>query len=195
MEKKLELASVIQEFESRYEVKKEKQTKDGKLKYKFIIGRPKILQKTILKSEVYISIQNKYNEDQLFADIYIKTYHTDTRPKTLCLFIYKMETIEEFDRLNNLLNNFDIIFKFLQYQDFDSVLAPMITIRDSYIEMRISIERKIKKLQSSIFIEINEDSISIKNQATNVIMNIMNCDVFYRDNLIRWSIGIENFPK
>lgn len=195
MEKKLELASVIQEFESRYEVKKEKQTKDGKLKYKFIIGRPKILQKTILKSEVYISIQNKYNEDQLFADIYIKTYHTDTRPKTLCLFIYKMETIEEFDRLNNLLNNFDIIFKFLQYQDFDSVLAPMITIKDSYIEMRISIERKIKKLQSSIFIEINEDSISIKNQATNVIMNIMNCDVFYRDNLIRWSIGIENFPK
>lgn len=195
MEKKLELASVIQEFESRYEVKKEKQTKDGKLKYKFIIGRPKILQKTILKSEVYISIQNKYNEDQLFADIYIKTYHTDTRPKTLCLFIYKMETIEEFNRLNNLLNNFDIIFKFLQYQDFDSVLAPMITIKDSYIEMRISIERKIKKLQSSIFIEINEDSISIKNQATNVIMNIMNCDVFYRDNLIRWSIGIENFPK
>lgn len=195
MEKKLELASVIQEFESRYEVKKEKQTKDGKLKYKFIIGRPKILQKTILKSEVYISIQNKYNEDQLFADIYIKTYHTDTRPKTLCLFIYKMETIEEFDRLNNLLNNFDIIFKFLQHQDFDSVLAPMITIKDSYIEMRISIERKIKKLQSSIFIEINEDSISIKNQATNVIMNIMNCDVFYRDNLIRWSIGIENFPK
>lgn len=195
MEKKLELASVIQEFESRYEVKKEKQTKDGKLKYKFIIGRPKILQKTILKSEVYISIQNKYNEDQLFADIYIKTYHTDTRPKTLCLFIYKMETIDEFNRLTNLLDNFDIIFKFLQYQDFDSVLAPMITIRDSYIEMRISIERKIKKLQSSIFIEINEDSISIKNQATNVIMNIMSCDVFYRDNLIRWSIGIENFPK
>jgi hypothetical protein len=195
MEKKLELASVIQEFESRYEVKKEKETKDGKLKYKFIIGRPKILQKTIVKSEVYISIQNKYNEDQLFADIYIKTYHTDTRPKTLCLFIYKMETIDEFNRLTNLLNNFDIIFKFLQYQDFDSVLAPMITIRDSYIEMRISIERKIKKLQSSIFIEINEDSISIKNQATNVIMNIMNCDVFYRDNLIRWSIGIENFPK
>lgn len=131
----------------------------------------------------------------MFADIYIKTYHTDTRPKTLCLFIYKMETIDEFNRLTNLLNNFDIIFKFLQYQDFDSVLAPMITIRDSYIEMRISIERKIKKLQSSIFIEINEDSISIKNQATNVIMNIMNCDVFYRDNLIRWSIGIENFPK
>lgn len=195
MEKKLELASVIQEFESRYEVKKEKQTKDGKLKYKFIIGRPKILQKTIVKSEVYISIQNKYIEDQLFADIYIKTYHTDTRPKTLCLFIYKMETIDEFNRLTNLLNNFDIIFKFLQYQDFDSVLAPMITIKDSYIEMRISIERKIKKLQSSIFIEINEDSISIKNQATNVIMNIMNCDVFYRDNLIRWSIGIENFPK
>jgi hypothetical protein len=195
MEKKLELASVIQELESRYEVKKEKQTKDGKLILKFIIGRPKLLQKTITKSEVYISIQNKYNEDQLFADIYIKTYHTDTRPKTLCLFIYKMETIEEFNKLINLLDNFDIIFKFLQYQDFDSVLAPTISIRESYIEMRISVERKIKKLQSSVFIEINDDSVSVKNQATNVIMSIKMNDLFSRDKLVKWSMGIENFPK
>lgn len=195
MEKKLELASVIQELESRYEVKKEKQTKDGKLILKFIIGRPKLLQKTITKSEVYISIQNKYNEDQLFADIYIKTYHTDTRPKTLCLFIYKMETIEEFNKLINLLDNFDIIFKFLQYQNFDSVLAPTISIRESYIEMRISVERKIKKLQSSIFIEINDDSVSVKNQATNVIMSIKMNDLFSRDKLVKWSMGIENFPK
>ncbi len=195
MEKKLELASVIQELESRYEVKKEKQTKDGKLILKFIIGRPKLLQKTITRSEVYISIQNKYNEEQLFADIYIKTYHTDTRPKTLCLFIYKMETIEEFNKLINLLDNFDIIFKFLQYQDFDSVLAPTISIRESYIEMRISVERKIKKLQSSVFIEINDDSVSVKNQATNVIMNIKMNDLFSRDKLVKWSMGIENFPK
>lgn len=195
MEKKLELASVIQELESRYEVKKEKQTKDGKLILKFIIGRPKLLQKTITRSEVYISIQNKYNEEQLFADIYIKTYHTDTRPKTLCLFIYKMETIEEFNKLINLLDNFDIIFKFLQYQDFDSVLAPTISIRESYIEMRISVERKIKKLQSSIFIEINDDSVSVKNQATNVIMSIKMSDLFSRDKLVKWSMGIENFPK
>lgn len=195
MEKKLELASVIQELESRYEVKKEKQTKDGKLILKFIIGRPKLLQKTITRSEVYISIQNKYNEEQLFADIYIKTYHTDTRPKTLCLFIYKMETIEEFNKLINLLDNFDIIFKFLQYQDFDSVLAPTISIRESYIEMRISVERKIKKLQSSVFIEINDDSVSVKNQATNVIMNIKMNDLFSRDKLVKWSMGIESFPK
>ena len=195
MEKKLELAYVIQELESRYEVKKEKQTKDGKLILKFIIGRPKLLQKTITKSEVYISIQNKYNEDQLFADIYIKTYHTDTRPKTLCLFIYKMETIEEFNKLINLLDNFDIVFKFLQHQDFDSVLAPTISIRESYIEMRISVERKIKKLQSSIFIEINDDSVSVKNQATNVIMSIKMNDLFSRDKLVKWSMGIENFPK
>lgn len=183
MKKKLELVSLIQELESRYEVKKDSSSKDGDLKIKYFISKPKILQKTIVKSEIYISLQKKYNENYIFTDIYIKTYDINTRPKTLGMLLHKIEEYNDFEKLINLLNKFEIINKFIQYHNFNSIFGPKILLKDSYIHMCISPEIDTNKLQSLILIEIDEESVFI-NKINNFSINIPMHDFFFRDKLL-----------
>lgn len=205
MDKKLELVSVIQELESRYEIKKEKHSKDGDICVKYLISRPSFIDKSITKAEIYLSVQMNYQETNCFADLYVKinkatspyfkTHRCEKQSTTFCLLVYTMTKKEHLNNLLNTLNEIDIISLFLKHHDFNSIFSPNITIVNNKISLTFSLIRKIKKNKPVITVEIDENNIKIKNDASETEMSVLRYDLHNRLNLIKWFMYLEDSPN